>query len=81
MTKALVEFVVSLHKNRKDDKHLQKYCHTSIRGDIVTIQIDFQDDGQYGLDIYTRSPVVFILFYFILSFSFDIKQINLDSLQ
>ncbi|VDN59128.1 unnamed protein product [Dracunculus medinensis] len=54
MTKALVEFVVSLHKNRKDDKHLQKYCHTSIRGDIVTIQIDFQDDGQYGLDIYTR---------------------------
>ncbi|EJW83864.1 hypothetical protein WUBG_05228 [Wuchereria bancrofti] len=54
MVKPLAEFVASLHKNRVDDRNLQGHCQTLIRGDIVRIQVDFYEDGQYGLDIYTR---------------------------
>ncbi|VDM40531.1 unnamed protein product [Toxocara canis] len=54
MVKPLAEFVASLHKNRTDDRALQRCCQTSIRGDTVSIRIDFYEEGQYGLDIYTR---------------------------
>ncbi|MFH4975530.1 hypothetical protein AB6A40_002239 [Gnathostoma spinigerum] len=54
MVKPLAEFVVSLHNNRIDDRDLQRCCRTHIRADIVLIVLDFFEDGQYGLDIYTR---------------------------
>uniref|UniRef100_A0A1I7ZV80 LIM zinc-binding domain-containing protein n=1 Tax=Steinernema glaseri TaxID=37863 RepID=A0A1I7ZV80_9BILA len=54
MLKPLAEFVASLHKNRTDDRYLQRCCHTESRGDEVVIRIEFPDEGQYGLDIYTR---------------------------
>lgn len=54
MVKPMAEFVASLHKNRVDDRNLQGHCQALIRGDIVRIQVDFHEDGQYGLDIYTR---------------------------
>ena len=54
MLKPLVDFVASLHKNRTDDRYLHKCCHATIRGDEVIIKIEFPDEGQYGLDIYTR---------------------------
>uniref|UniRef100_F1KWC6 Kyphoscoliosis peptidase n=2 Tax=Ascaris TaxID=6251 RepID=F1KWC6_ASCSU len=54
MVKPLVEFVASLHKNRTDDRTLQRCCQASIRGDVVSIRIEFNEEGQYGLDIYTR---------------------------
>ncbi|GMS83183.1 hypothetical protein PENTCL1PPCAC_5358, partial [Pristionchus entomophagus] len=54
MSKPLSEFVASLHRNRTDDRSLQHCCIAAIRGDSVIIQIDFPDEGQYGLDIYTR---------------------------
>uniref|UniRef100_A0A7E4ULE6 LIM zinc-binding domain-containing protein n=1 Tax=Panagrellus redivivus TaxID=6233 RepID=A0A7E4ULE6_PANRE len=54
MLKPLVDFVASLHKNHLDDRHLHRCCTTTIRGDEVIIRIEFPDEGQYGLDIYTR---------------------------
>lgn len=54
MMKPLAEFVASLHKNRMDDRNLQGHCHALIHDDTVRIQVDFYEDGQYGLDIYTR---------------------------
>ncbi|KAI1720045.1 hillarin [Ditylenchus destructor] len=55
MLKPMAEFVACLHKNGTDDRNLQMCCHTSIRGDEVTINLEFPDEAQYGLDIYTRS--------------------------
>lgn len=54
MLKPLAEFVSTLHKNRIDDRHLQRCCNTSIRGDEVIVSLEFPDEGQYGLDVYTR---------------------------
>lgn len=54
MLKPLAEFVSTLHKNRTDDRHLQRWCNTSIRDDVVIINLEFPDEGQYGIDIYTR---------------------------
>uniref|UniRef100_A0A914P7D5 Transglutaminase-like domain-containing protein n=1 Tax=Panagrolaimus davidi TaxID=227884 RepID=A0A914P7D5_9BILA len=54
MLKPLVDFVASLHKNRIDDRNLHRCCQTIIRDDEVIIKIEFPDEGQYGLDIYTR---------------------------
>lgn len=55
MTKPLAEFVATLHKNHVEDRDLHGQCQAAvIRGDTVRILIDFYEDGQYGLDIYTR---------------------------
>lgn len=54
MLKPLAEFVATLHKNRMENRHLQRCCQTSIQGDEVVINLEFPDEGQYGLDIYTR---------------------------
>uniref|UniRef100_A0A0M3HRE6 Uncharacterized protein n=1 Tax=Ascaris lumbricoides TaxID=6252 RepID=A0A0M3HRE6_ASCLU len=61
MVKPLVEFVASLHKNRTDDRTLQRCCQASIRGDVVSIRIEFNEEGQYGLDIYTSSQLIFFI--------------------
>lgn len=68
MVKPLVEFVASLHKNRTDDRTLQRCCQASIRGDVVSIRIEFNEEGQYGLDIYTRYykyPFSWIVVFFV----------------
>ncbi|VDD88292.1 unnamed protein product [Enterobius vermicularis] len=54
MSKPLAEFVASLHRNNVSERMLQRYCQASIRGDLVSIRIEFPEEGQYGLDIYTR---------------------------
>ncbi|CAJ0959540.1 unnamed protein product, partial [Mesorhabditis belari] len=54
MSRPLTEFVASLHRNRTDDRSLAPCTRCSIRGDFVQIFVDFPEDGQYGLDIYTR---------------------------
>ncbi|CAD6192087.1 unnamed protein product [Caenorhabditis auriculariae] len=54
MTRPLSEFVASLHRNRTEDRALQNCTRTTLRGDVVSIQIEFPEEGQYGLDIYTR---------------------------
>lgn len=54
MTRPLAEFVASLHKNNTDDRKLQKYVSHTIRADQIIFRISFPDEGQYGLDLYTR---------------------------
>ncbi|CAD5216151.1 unnamed protein product [Bursaphelenchus xylophilus] len=54
MLKPLVEFVATLHRNGTDDRHLHGCVHTEVQGDNVIINLEFPDEGQYGLDIYTR---------------------------
>lgn len=54
MTRPLLDFMASLHKNNCDERHLSKSIKIFIDGDIVYINVRFPEDGQYGLDIYTR---------------------------
>lgn len=54
MTRPLLDFMASLHKNGHDERQLSKWIKIFIEGDIVYIAIKFLEDGQYGLDIYTR---------------------------
>ena len=47
--------MATLHKNGVEEKRLSKYIgHTVTDDDIVTFMITFPEEGQYGLDIYTR---------------------------
>ncbi|KAI6242816.1 Kyphoscoliosis peptidase [Aphelenchoides fujianensis] len=54
MLKPLAEFVSTLHRNGVDDRHLQRCVHTAVRGEDVIVTLELPDEGQYGLDIYTR---------------------------
>lgn len=54
MLKPLSEFVASLHRNGMDSRHLQRCVHCVVDNDSVTINLEFPDEGQYGLDLYTR---------------------------
>ncbi|XP_015782055.1 hillarin [Tetranychus urticae] len=54
MSRPLTDFMASLHKNGVEEKKLLKYVSTFVQDDIVTFFCKFPDDGQYGLDIYTR---------------------------
>lgn len=54
ITRPLLDFMASLHKNQCDERHLSKSIKIFIDGDIVYINVRFPEDGQYGLDIYTR---------------------------
>ncbi|KAI6194244.1 Lim and transglutaminase domain protein [Aphelenchoides besseyi] len=71
MLKPLAEFVANLHRNGLvlikenksefvsgvDDRHLQRCVQTNVRGDDVIINLELPDEGQYGLDIYTREAI------------------------
>ena len=46
-----------LHKNGYDERQLSKSIKIFIEGDIVFVTIKFFEDGQYGLDIYTRDAI------------------------
>ncbi|KAI6184150.1 Kyphoscoliosis peptidase [Aphelenchoides bicaudatus] len=54
MLKPLVEFIATLHKNNISDKNLQQCVRTSVHGENVIIELELPDEGQYGLDLYTR---------------------------
>ncbi|KRY34230.1 Kyphoscoliosis peptidase [Trichinella spiralis] len=54
MAKPLAEFVATLRKNYIDQRKLERCVSTTVRGDVVTFHLLFPDEGQYGLDIYTR---------------------------
>ncbi|XP_044740182.1 hillarin isoform X2 [Chrysoperla carnea] len=54
MSRQLTDFMATLHKNGVEEKRLSKFVTHVISDDIVTFAITFPEEGQYGLDIYTR---------------------------
>ncbi|KAJ8973915.1 hypothetical protein NQ317_000460, partial [Molorchus minor] len=54
MSRQLTDFMATLHKNGVEEKRLSKFVSHSVQDDIVTFNISFPEEGQYGLDIYTR---------------------------
>mgnify|MGYP006888595297 CR=1 FL=1 len=54
MTRPLTDFMATLHKNGTEEKKLSKYVSHRIQGDFVTLTVVFPEEGQYGMDIYTR---------------------------
>jgi len=54
MTRALTDFMATLHKNGTEEKKLSKYVSHRIQGNNVTLTVVFPEEGQYGMDIYTR---------------------------
>ena len=54
MTRPLTDFMATLHKNGMEEKKLSKYVTQKVSGDIVTLSVSFPEEGQYGMDIYTR---------------------------
>lgn len=54
MSRPLTDFMATLHKNGVEEKKISKNVSQSVDGDLVTFHILFADDGQYGMDIYTR---------------------------
>ena len=57
-TRPLLDLMSSLHKNNCDERQLSKSIKVFIDGEIIFITIKFPEDGQYGLDIYTRDQSV-----------------------
>lgn len=53
-TRPLAEFVATLHRNGVDERRLQKAIHMNVKGDFITFTLTLPEEGQYGLDIYTR---------------------------
>ncbi|KAL1110495.1 hypothetical protein AAG570_008023, partial [Ranatra chinensis] len=55
MSRRLTDFMATLHKNGVEEKRLSKFVTSSITDDdVITFSISFPEEGQYGLDIYTR---------------------------
>jgi hypothetical protein len=54
MQRPLTDFMATLHKNGLEDKRLAKHIQHMVQGDLVSVHIIFPEDGQYGLDVYTR---------------------------
>ena len=54
MSRPLTDFMATLHKNGMEEKKLSKYVTQHVSGDIVTLSVQFPEEGQYGMDIYTR---------------------------
>lgn len=47
--------MATLHKNGMEEKKLSKYVtHRISDDDVVTLSVSFPEEGQYGMDIYTR---------------------------
>lgn len=46
--------MATLHKNGIEEKKLAKFVQHTLDDDIVTFIINFPEEGQYGLDVYTR---------------------------
>lgn len=54
MTRPLTDFMATLHKNGSEEKRLSKYVSHRVHDDLVTFTLSFPEEGQYGMDIYTR---------------------------
>jgi hypothetical protein len=54
MNRPLTDFMATLHKNGLEEKRLSKYVSHRINADVVTLSVTFPEEGQYGMDIYTR---------------------------
>jgi len=57
MTRPLTDFMATLHKNGLEEKRLSKYVSHSFAPDdknLITLHVTFPEEGQYGMDIYTR---------------------------
>jgi len=54
MSRPLTDFMATLHKNGSEEKRLAKYATHYVSDDLVTFNITFPEEGQYGMDIYTR---------------------------
>jgi len=54
MSRPLTDFMATLHKNGLEEKKLSKYVSHRISGNKVTLTVTFPEEGQYGMDIYTR---------------------------
>ncbi|KAH9366342.1 hypothetical protein HPB48_006206 [Haemaphysalis longicornis] len=54
MKRPLTDFMATLHKNGVEEKKLSKFVSHTVHDDLVTFFLAFPDDGQYGMDIYTR---------------------------
>ena len=54
MSRPLTDFMATLHKNGLEEKKLSKFVSQKTVGDIVTLSVSFPEEGQYGMDIYTR---------------------------
>lgn len=56
MSRPLTDFMASLHRNSIDERRLARYVTATIDDseNLVTFRVRFPEEGQYGLDIYTR---------------------------
>lgn len=54
MSRPLTDFMATLHKNGVEEKRLSKYVSHLITDDVVSFHVSFPEEGQYGMDIYTR---------------------------
>ncbi|XP_013773094.1 hillarin-like [Limulus polyphemus] len=54
MSRPLTDFMATLHKNGVEEKALSKYVSHARDGELVTFFVAFPEEGQYGMDIYTR---------------------------
>lgn len=54
MSRPLTDFMATLHKNGTEEKKLAKYTTHYVSDDLVTFNISFPEEGQYGMDVYTR---------------------------
>ncbi|XP_047740561.1 hillarin-like [Hyalella azteca] len=54
MTRPLTDFMATLHRNGYEEKRLNKFVSHRVEDDIVTFSLTFPEEGQFGMDIYTR---------------------------
>lgn len=54
MSRPLTDFMATLHRNNVEEKKLSKYISHNVDDEIVTFYLNFPEDGQYGMDVYTR---------------------------
>ncbi|XP_013790594.1 hillarin-like [Limulus polyphemus] len=54
MSRPLTDFIATLHKNGVEEEALSKYVSHKVDNETVTFFLTFPEEGQYGIDIYTR---------------------------
>ena len=59
MTRPLTDFMATLHKNGVEEKKLSKYVTQKVTSEdqVVVLSVSFPEEGQYGMDVYTREVV------------------------
>jgi len=54
MSRPLTDFMATLHRNGFEEKRLNKYVSHRVSDGVVTFTLTFPEDGQFGMDVYTR---------------------------